>query len=739
MYIIVSLNLSNTKKGEYSYAVSKEQFATLVIGSQVIVNFHNQLKIGTVIKKSKINDLDFALKPILTIYKLNPLNEYQSIIARQIYDNGVAGLLDVQNLFIKQIADSKINIEYYDGSTFVGNFKDNRKLANDSKLKSKVIVSEKVVDQTYSYIEAVPNLEIELTPKQMQVYEYLQGKGVISLSQVEADSGVSRAVINKVIEKGGFIKTMRTKQFDTLFSLDWHTENQLSIEQQLAYDSLTSGVNLLHGVSSSGKTEIYINRAKEVIASGKQVLIIVPSVMLAVQVVGRMQKLFDDVIVYHDKLTEGEKYSFSQQIADGSKKIVISTFKGIFLPFDKLGLVVFDEAHSPSYRVKGHININKQVVINGLQTAGVEVLLGTATPSIIDYALTEYNKYNLVTINSRYGHSNFPDIKFVKPDDSVISSDLKQLININVTRKKPTLVFFNKSGYSKQMLCLDCFHLHVCPNCQKPLSYSKKRNQFECKYDGFKANYTGKCSKCSSSNLKLIGIGIEQFSDNLKQIFPDLVIETVDGTMGAEQLHQIMADYGNGSIDILIGTQTIAFGIDFLNVDSIYIANIDNLLTMNEFSSHERTYNLLEQVAGRVGRGMKFSNAYIETNFEQHFVMQAIENHDYNYYYKHEMELRKQAKLPPYYRICKIEFLSDNVRKIENVVNRFKTTINNDVDFISDIQSPYIDFRFGRHRRYILITYRHQNIKSIILNNIDIIKKNNIDYIIDLNNNEIGV
>ncbi len=739
MYIIVSLNLSNTKKGEYSYSVSKAEFSSLVIGSQVIVNFHNQLKIGTVIKKSKINDLDFALKPILAIYKFNPLNEYQSIIARQIYDNGVAGLLDVQNLFIKQIADSKINIEYYDGNTLVGNFKDNRKLADDSKLQSKVIVNEKVVDQTYSYIEAVPNLEIELTPKQMQVYEYLQGKGVISLSQVEADSGVSRAVINKVIEKGGFIKTMRTKQFDTLFSLDWHTENQLSVEQQLAYDSLTSGVNLLHGVSSSGKTEIYINRTKEVIAKGEQVLIVVPSVMLAVQVVGRMQKLFDDVIVYHDKLTEGEKYSFSQQIADGSKKIVISTFKGLFLPFDKLGLAVFDEAHSPSYQVKGHININKQVVIKGLQNAGVEVLLGTATPSIIDYALTEYNKYNLVTINSRYGQFNFPDIKFVKPDESVISSDLQQLININVTRNKPTLVFFNKSGYSKQMLCLDCFHLHLCPNCQKPLSYSKKRNRFECKYDGFKANYTGKCSKCSSSNLKLIGIGIERFSDNLKQMFPDLVIEIVDGKMSAEQLHQIMADYGKGAIDVLIGTQTIAFGIDFLNVDSIYIANIDNLLTMNEFSSHERTYNLLEQVAGRVGRGMKFSNAFIETNFEQHFVMKAIENHDYNYYYKHEMELRKQAKLPPYYRICKIEFLSDNPRKIENIVNRFKTAISNDVDFISDIQSPYIDYRFGHHRRYILITYRHQNIKSIILNNIDIIKKNNIDYIIDLNNNEIGV
>lgn len=739
MHVVVSVNLSNTKHGEYSYAVSKQQFELLTIGSQVIVNVNNQLKMGTVIKCNLESNFEFKLKPIITIFKAKPLNDYQALMAKSIYLNSVANYLDVQSLFVPIISDSKININYYKEGISQGNFKQNKELRNLG-LESKCILEYKDSFKTYAYIRLNSFTDSKLTDKQQQVVDYVQEQELVSISKAIEETGVSRGVIDTLIKKEVLDKVQQSKQFETLFELDWHQENRLSPAQQFAFDSLVPGQNLLYGVSSSGKTEIYIEVIKRNLANDKQTLVVVPSVMLAVQVVGRMQKLFgDEVIIYHNNLTEAEKHSYSNQIKENQKRVIISTFSGLFLPYANLAYVIFDEAHSTNYKVAKKININKQVVIDNLIEQSIDVLLGTATPQISDYAMTQYGTVNLITLAERYGVSEFPEVRFIEPDDQAISNDLSNLVKINKTRNKPTIIFFNKSGYSRQVLCKDCYHLHLCPICQKPLSYSKRNSRLECKYDGHKQAFNSSCGKCNSTNIKYIGVGIEQYYNQLTETFPELSIAIVDGSQSSNQLYEVMQRFGRGEIDILVGTQTIAFGIDFLNVDNIYVVNIDNLLTLNEVSSHEKVYNILEQVVGRVGRNSKFSNAIIETDFQQHYVMQAIKSHSYYDYYNSEIKLRKASNNPPFYRICKIEMLAENEKKLINVANQFSERLGAAGYSVSRLQAPYIEYKYNKHRRYLIVKYKHQDIRTVIKQNIKLLVKNNIDYNIDLNNNEIGV
>lgn len=739
MHITVSLKVSNTKRGKFSYSVTPNQFNHLQIGSQVIVNFNNRLKLAIVIDKSIDTNFEFKLKPIVCIHKKNPLNIYQDKLCNYINTNTINDYIDIQNLFSPLISDCEISIDYYKDDQYIGEFK---KLKNDPKLNEyksvcKFKYNEKI--KLYTYVDINPTYDEGVTTKQLIAYNYLKEHGQTSVSKLIKITNISRAVINTMIKNGSLVKQEKPRQFEDYFDMNWHGVNTLSVEQELAFKSIKSGLNLLYGVSSSGKTEVYLELIKKQVLEGKQVLVLVPSVLLAIQVVGRIQKQINDVIIYHNQLSNGQKASYRSQIESGEKKVIISTFNGVFLPFKNLSTVIFDEAHSSNYKLNKKVHASKNLIIDGLLAQNIDILLGSATPSINDFARSQLSDTNLITLNNRFGESNFPQIEFVQATDKLISTELNSLITRNKLRNKPTMIFFNKVGYSRQVLCKECYHLHLCPICNKPLTYVKNKKQLVCMYDGYKQHFNNQCNKCKSSNLTLIGVGIEQFYEKLKATYPDLNIKILDNNLKENQMYELMNEFGSGKIDILVGTQVIAYGIDFLNVDSIYIKNVDNLLNLNEVNSHEKTYSLLEQVAGRVGRGSKFSNAIIETNHREHFVFKAIENHSYYDFYKQELALRKASNNPPYFRICKIEISSQNEKKLEVIGNKFRINLLNDFQSVSPITTPYINIKMSMHRRYILIKYRHEDICEIIKKNLHLLTSNQIEFYVDLNNVEIGV
>lgn len=739
MHITVSLKVSNTKRGKFSYSVTPTQFDYLQIGSQVVVNFNNRLKLAIVIDKAIDTNFEFELKPIVCIHKKNPLNIYQDKLCNYINTNTINNYIDIQNLFSPLISDCEISIGYYKDNQYIGEFKE---LKNDPKLNEYKSVCKFKYDENiklYTYVDINPNYDGKTTTKQLIAYNYLNENGQTSISKLIKITKISRGVINTMIKNGILIKEEKPRQFEDYFDMNWHGINTLSVEQELAFKSLKPGLNLLYGVSSSGKTEVYLELIKNKIAEGNQVLVIVPSVLLAIQVVGRIQKQINDVIIYHNQLSAGQKASYRSQIKSGEKKVIISTFAGVFLPFKNLSNVIFDEAHSPSYKLSKKVHVSKNLIIDGLLAQKIDVLLGSATPSINDFARSQLGNTNLITLNNRFGESNFPQIEFVQATDQLISPELNSLITRNNLRNKPTMIFFNKVGYSRQVLCKECYHLHLCPICNKPLTYVKNKKQLVCMYDGYKQYFNNKCKKCNSANLTLIGVGIEQFYEKLKETYPELNIKILDNNLKENQMYEIMNGFGSGEIDILVGTQVIAYGIDFLNVDSIYIKNVDNLLNLNEVNSHEKTYSILEQVAGRVGRGSKFSNAIIETNHREHFVFKAIENHSYYDFYKQELALRKASNNPPYSRICKIEISSKNEKKLELIGNKLRVNLLKDIQTISPLTTPYINVKLGAHRRYLQIKYRHEDICEIIKKNLYLLTSNQIEFYVDLNNIEIGV
>ncbi len=742
MLVDVSIKLSNTIDKVYTYKVNDNELTKIKVGTLVIVNVQTQLKVGIVVKLNVKPVKDFKINEIIAIYDQMPLNKYQKQVASVIAEHSMASLYAIINLFTKEITKLKINIEFYDRGKLVADYNsaDHKQKLLASNYERKCIVTESKKAAKYKYVK-VSGFDItKLSPKQLQVYNYIANYSSVSVSKVVREVGISRGVINTLEKKRLVAIVQKTKQFETVFTADVQTNNKLSPLQKQAYESLEEGLNLLHGTCGSGKTEIYVEIIKRQLQMNKQTLVIVPSVALAIQVVGKMQVMFEqNVIIYHNKLTASEKISYQKQIRNDEVKIVVATFNGLFLPFANLSYVIFDEAHSQSYRLANPYNVSKNDLIDGLVKNKINVLLASASPAIIDFAKTMYGNLNLVTLQSRYHNTPLPDVKFIKPQSKPINSKLIELITINKKRKKPTLIFFNKSGYAKQVLCNDCLNIMLCPNCTKPLTYIQNKNQLVCKYDGYSSGFKHRCQKCNSPNLQYLGIGIEQFYELLLKEFPTLNIKYLSSNNKSNEIYDILNDYRDNKIDVLVGTQIISYGIDFLNVEHIYVCNIDNLLTLNEISNHENTYNILTQVIGRVGRTSMFSNAYIETNFEHHFVMKSISAHDYYNYFQTEINYRKLTNDPPFYRICKIEVFSPNVNKLQYITNELRAKLKLESLIVSELLTPYIDYRYNKHRRYFIIKYRKINIKKILSNNIDVLSENNIEYIVDLNNYQIGV
>lgn len=741
MKITVNLMISKTQSGNFDYTVTDQQFKQLQVGAEVIVNFSNQLRTGIVMKIDDNDSGEYQLKPILMVVRDTPLNNYQQQLATSINIMSLAAPSKVYSLFNRKISKSKIDINFYDDNNqLVGSFnKSKNKQQLIDNYRGELIVTYQDNPREIQYASLNHHHEYNLTAKGQIVYDYLQENETAKITDIIAETGVSRSVITTLLKNEVISLSLKPHQFDELYQLHENRDVQLTVKQHQVITNQQSGrVNLLRGVSSSGKTEIYINLAKSVSENNQQTLVIVPSVMLAVQVVGKFQNEFKDCIIYHRDLSEDRKKSYKQQIANNQKSVVIGTVDALFLPFDNLGQIIIDECHHPSYYYERGINIDITVLVEKL-AAKINVLLGSATPTISQYAKGKQGYYHLHELTERYFGNGQQKIEFVDNSLGEISRELSHLISANKTASKPTMILYNVNGYSRQLMCKRCFHIPTCPHCNMPLTYHQQKGILKCKFDGYQSNYHGVCPQCHSHEIEYMGTGIEQFSQKLAQHFPDLKIAEVTSKLPPSSLYQVMIDFSNGDIDILIGTQVIAFGIDFLNVESIYICNTDNLLMLDEFSAHEQSYNFLEQAAKRVGRFGTDFNVYIETKFPDNFVLKALVNEDFPSYYSQELTLRKLGRIAPYYKICKIMFSCVTLLKLENLVQEVITELHASDYSTTQIQVPYLEVINKKYRRYIVITYRDQNLKNKLQPLIANLNLNGIDTDVHLDCNKIGV
>ena len=504
-------------------------------------------------------------------------------------------------------------------------------------------------------------------------------KNLIELA--DSTSAIVKALIEKEIFEDYFLQEDRVN-FNGKIKED---ELRLSATQQTAFEEIKESfthkeVCLLHGVTSSGKTEIYIKLIEGYLATGKQILYLLPEIALTTQLVGRLRAYFGNkVAVFHSKYNNNERIEVWNQVLQKSEKaqVVIGARSALFLPFHDLGFIIVDEEHEQTFKQvdpapRYHARDAAIVLANSHKA---KVLLGSATPSIETYFNAKSDKFGLVEIFKRFGNVMMPNIELVDLKDKYFrkkmtghfSDVLVEEITNALSLGEQVILFQNRRGYSPIIECITCGHVPHCLQCDVSLTYHKNKNQLRCHYCGYSMAKPTHCHACSSVDLTTKGFGTEQIEQELISIFPNSKIGRMDQdtTRGKFGFEKIIDSFKNREIDILVGTQMLAKGLDFDNVSLVGIMNADNMLFHPDFRAFERSFQMMTQVAGRAGRSEKQGKVIIQTYNPNHNTIQQVTNNDYLGMYKEQLYDRQIYKYPPYFRIIKLTLKQRDYDKLK--------------------------------------------------------------------------
>ncbi len=507
----------------------------------------------------------------------------------------------------------------------------------------------------------------------------------ISKSELIEASGSGDTSIKSLIEKDVFIaedKTVSRLGYDE--DEDQLSNFILSPAQEIALAQtqeqfLEKDVVLLHGVTSSGKTQIYIKLIEEMVAGGRQVLYLLPEIALTTHIIERLRVYFGGTIgVYHSRFNDNERVEVWQKVLNGDYKVVLGARSSVFLPFNDLGLIIVDEEHETSYKQYDpapRYNARDAAIYLANIYKG-KVLLGSATPSFETYYNARVHKYGLVELMERYGGVELPLIEVVsiseetkrKTMQSHFSSVLMQDMQLALDNKEQVILFQNRRGYAPVLMCKVCAYTPKCINCDVSLTYHKHTHKLHCHYCGYKEDTPTICPACGSTHLEYKGFGTEKVEDELSVLMPNVRLARMDldTTRSRNSLQIILNNLEEKKIDILIGTQMVAKGLDFADVTVIGIINADSLLKYPDYRANERSYQMLSQVSGRAGRRGKQGKVVIQTYDPNHRVIKQVIESDYNDLYFTEMEERKSFKYPPYFRIISMDLKHKNPEILYN-------------------------------------------------------------------------
>lgn len=536
-------------------------------------------------------------------------------------------------------------------------------------------------------------------PKQMELLlsylHLIKTEGEVSKAALLKKSGASEAQLKGLVEKS--ILRVEKRVVDRIKYLPKNVtiDFELTALQQKALAEVkqqfeTKAVCLLHGVTSSGKTNIYIQLIEEYIKAGKQVLYMLPEIALTSQVIRRLQKHFGGYIgIYHSKFSQNERVEIWNKVRNGELRVVLGARSSVFLPFQNLGLVICDEEYDTSYKQQEpapRYN-GRDAAIYFASLFSAKVLLGSATPSIESYFNATTGKYGLIELMERFGELQLPTIEFIdtrkivqKDKAKVILSPLLiEAINNVVEKNKQVILFQNRRGYSPYQVCMVCGWIPQCKYCDVSLTFHKLTNKLICHYCGTTYPPVHSCARCGSDKFAQRNFGTEKIEEQLQEIFPAAKVARMDfDTVKGKNAHDVLIQqFEQKRIDILVGTQMVVKGLDFDNVDLVGILDADGLLHFADFRVNERAFQLMEQVSGRAGRKAETGKVLVQTAQPTHPVLQLVQQHDYKSFFARELENRKQFSYPPFSRIIHLVFK----HKMKDVVGRaayhFATNLKN--------------------------------------------------------------
>ena len=524
-------------------------------------------------------------------------------------------------------------------------------------------------------------------PKQLDLLmKYIELSGCLGKTPKEVTkkellqrASATPAVFNGLVERGVFeVYQQEVGRLNTTLTKATFPLNPLNEHQQRAHDDIaesfqTKNVCLLHGVTSSGKTEIYIHLIEETLRQGKQVLYLLPEIALTTQITERLQRVFGARLgIYHSKFPDAERVEIWQkQLSDGGYDIILGVRSSVFLPFRNLGLIIVDEEHENTYKQQDpapryHAR-NAAIVLAALY--GAKTLLGTATPSIETWYNAMSGKYGLVELKERYKEIQLPEIIPVdikelqrkKRMNGPFSPLLLQYIREALEQKEQVILFQNRRGFAPMIECHTCGWVPKCKNCDVSLTYHKGLNQLTCHYCGYTTNCLASAA-CEGADLRNRGFGTEKIEGDIKLLFPEATVARMDldTTRTRAAYERIIADFEQGKTDILIGTQMVSKGLDFDHVSVVGILNADTMLNYPDFRAYERAFQLMAQVAGRAGRRNKRGRVVLQTKSIDHLIIPQVIANDYEGMVGGQLAERQMFHYPPYYRLVYVYLKNRN-------------------------------------------------------------------------------
>ncbi len=486
------------------------------------------------------------------------------------------------------------------------------------------------------------------------------------------EAGLSLSSLKTLIKNGIFesfdvhvpryLTGMEERETDFSLSEEQETTRRKIMEQLERHQTV-----LLYGVTGSGKTEIYIELIREVLAQGGQVLYLLPEIALTTQIVSRLRQVFGDTLgVYHSRYSDNERVEVWKGLIEGKLSFITGVRSAVFLPFSDLSLIIVDEEHEPSYKQydpapRYHARDVAQVLA---RIHHARVITGSATPALETYYLARTGKYGLVELSGRYGGANMPEIIFAdirterkrKTLKADFSSLLFDAMAEALARDEQVIIFQNRRGYAPYIMCEECGWIPKCNSCAVSLTYHMYSNQLRCHYCGHTEQYPTVCPACGAASFRTVGTGTEKLEEDLKLLFPEARVQRMDldTTRSRYSYQNILAEFENGNIDILVGTQMVSKGLDFDRVRVVGIVDMDRMLHFPDFRATERSFQLAVQVSGRAGRRDKQGLVIIQTHNLKQPVFTYISNHDFKGFYRAEIEERRKYRYPPFYRLIKI-------------------------------------------------------------------------------------
>lgn len=747
----------------FDYQVPLEWVNVIELGCRVKVPFGPRNVLGFIVGLKKETDVPLnKLKAITQILDMEPvLTEEMLQMAKWLKNNTICYEIDALQVMLPSALRAKYEkiiklqqsqslpeeVQYIFGKRQQANFKEFERAGLLPLLKQLVAESIVSIENVVKQQGNVKEIRmVQITEDQQLVEQALEQSKravkqrlllqwmcqhlgeILSPQHICEETGVSISVLEAVIEKGA-AQFIQEEVFRDPFTKKVSRTQalQLTEEQRGALQAITTAIEqqqaqtfLLHGVTGSGKTEVYLQAIQKVLDEGKEAIMLVPEISLTPQMTERFRSRFGEMVaVMHSGLSVGEKYDEWRKIQQGKVKVVVGARSAIFAPFTNIGLIILDEEHESTYKQEDSPRYHaRDVAIWRSEFYKCPIILGSATPALESFARAKKGVYTLLSLTQRALHQALPTVfiadmreELRQGNRSMFSDSLAEAIRIRLEKKEQMVLFLNRRGYSSFVLCRDCGTVVQCPNCDISLTYHRTTEKLKCHYCGYEESVPKICPQCQSDHIRYFGTGTQKVEEELFKLFPEARVlrMDVDTTKHKGAHEEILDTFGAGHADILLGTQMIAKGLDFPNITLVGVLSADTSLHLPDYRAAERTFQLLTQVSGRAGRHDKPGEVIIQTYTPEHYAIELAKTQEYEPFYEREMFLRRRSSYPPYYFVALIQLSHEDVMMAAEYAGRvadwLRGNLSNQVAIIGPTTASIARLQ-NRYRYQCLIKYK---------------------------------